>query len=1533
MKKLLAICLSVLLICAAMPFAFATASEEPTIVVSDAEGKAGETVSVTVSMKNNPGITSTKVKVHYDTNALELLAKPDGYAMGDFSASGYSWGDTTKSPFVINWCDMINPNNTAELLATLNFKIKDDAAAGTYPLTLEYDNEGDIYNEDWDTVIFGSKDGSITVIGDEPALEIPETPEGAIYFAHFQTGDLHGWQSGCNIEVVAENDGKAMKWDASGADWANMYNYTTNVAKNTEYVLTMDVKADRNTNMNLKVLKGDWSADAFKTTFDVTTEWQTVTVPFSTNDGSFLLLSSNTKAASGATYYLDNISVVEYVAPVEPDVEEEVAGNLFVNGTFEGGNADGWKTYQGSAATTDAAKNGAYGFNAIGNGGWGGMFNQTVAVETGKSYTLSFWIKVVSNGVNIQVKDADGTKFDGSPAGWYSTSNYSEWTYVSKTFVAHADSLTFNVCGAGNNTPESAYIDSITLVKEKDPSFDGYITNGDFETGNLTGWTNLWDSCTVKFVEGYESDTALSVVMPKQWQQVRQNLIPVEANTTYRLSAYVKNAQNVSFVIKEGNDSFDLTPSEIGAFPAGEDWQKFTMEFNTGVNKNGEAVTIDSICVLIISYGENGGSVIIDNITMEKVEEPAVEPEIDVEGNLFVNGTFESGNADGWKTYQGSAATTDAAKNGAYGFNAIGNGGWGGMFNQTVAVEVGKTYTMSFWVKIVSNGVNIQVKDADGTKFDGSPAGWYSASNYSEWTYVEKTFVAHADSLTFNVCGAGNGTPESAYIDSITLVKEKDPSFDGYITNGDFEMNNLAGWINLWNNNTVEFVEGMDSDYAISITTDKSWAQVRQDGIKVEPNTDYVLTGWFKNNTNLGYCVKAGDDSGDIKSYLPSETYGDWTKVSLEFNSGDQTSICVLLMSWSDGGSAIIDNVSLAKVEKPVEPEYNEPTIVVSDAQGDAGDTVTVTVSMKKNPGIVSTKVKVGYNADALELLEYAAGDFSQSGYSWGQLTKNPFVINWCDAISADSTAELLATLTFKIKDTAIAGEYALTLTYDNDGDIYNTAWETVVFGADEGVITVVNGASEACKHEYDGACDPDCNLCGETRDVHVNLIHFDAVDAGCHYIGNIEYWFCADCEMFWADEALTQVTNSKSVIVPALGGETIHFEAIEPGCHYNGRIEYWYCAECDQFWADEALTQLTNSKNVILPATGSDKLQHVEAKDPTCLEAGNTEYWYCAECDQYWANEALTQLTNAKNVVIAPVDHNIAHIDAVEAGCHYIGNIEYWYCADCGSYWADEALTQITNSKSVIIPALGGEVIFFEAIEPACHYNGRIAYWYCAECDQFWADEALTQITNSKKVILPATGSDKLQHVEAKDPTCLEAGNTEYWYCSDCDQYWANEALTQLTNSKNVIIAPVDHNIAHIDAVEPGCHYIGNIEYWYCADCGSYWADEALTQITNSKNVLLPATGSDKLQHVEAKAPTATENGNIEYWYCAECEQFWADEALTQLTNSKNVIIAATGEPSSPSTGDTIVPVMIALLTLIASGAAVVVLKNKKHA
>lgn len=34
--------------------------------------------------------------------------------------------------------------------------------------------------------------------------------------------------------------------------------------------------------------------------------------------------------------------------------------------------------------------------------------------------------------------------------------------------------------------------------------------------------------------------------------------------------------------------------------------------------------------------------------------------------------------------------------------------------------------------------------------------------------------------------------------------------------------------------------------------------------------------------------------------------------------------------------------------------------------------------------------------------------------------------------------------------------------------------------------------------------------------------------------------------------------------------------------------------------------------------------------------------------------------------------------------------------------------------------------------------------------------------------------------HVEAKEPTCDTDGNIEYWYCSFCDKYFSDKALTQ---------------------------------------------------------------------------------------------------------------------------------------------------------
>ncbi|MCI7438088.1 MAG: exo-alpha-sialidase [Coriobacteriaceae bacterium] len=66
----------------------------------------------------------------------------------------------------------------------------------------------------------------------------------------------------------------------------------------------------------------------------------------------------------------------------------------------------------------------------------------------------------------------------------------------------------------------------------------------------------------------------------------------------------------------------------------------------------------------------------------------------------------------------------------------------------------------------------------------------------------------------------------------------------------------------------------------------------------------------------------------------------------------------------------------------------------------------------------------------------------------------------------------------------------------------------------------------------------------------------------------------------------------------------------------------------------------------------------------------------------------------------------------------------------------------------------------------------------------------------------------------------------------------------------------------------------------------------------TDVRTVTLPATGHRNVTHVAARAATATEPGNLEYWICSDCGTLYSDAALTTVTTLEAVTIPATGEP-----------------------------------
>ena len=81
-------------------------------------------------------------------------------------------------------------------------------------------------------------------------------------------------------------------------------------------------------------------------------------------------------------------------------------------------------------------------------------------------------------------------------------------------------------------------------------------------------------------------------------------------------------------------------------------------------------------------------------------------------------------------------------------------------------------------------------------------------------------------------------------------------------------------------------------------------------------------------------------------------------------------------------------------------------------------------------------------------------------------------------------------------------------------------------------------------------------------------------------------------------------------------------------------------------------------------------------------------------------------------------------------------------------------------------------------------------------------------------------------------------------------------------------------------------------------------------------------------LQHISAKAATKTTTGNIEYWYCEDCGKYFADAAATkEIKQADTVTAKLSGAAKSPQTGGDSGVVTVLLL----SGGAFICLVSRR--
>lgn len=135
----------------------------------------------------------------------------------------------------------------------------------------------------------------------------------------------------------------------------------------------------------------------------------------------------------------------------------------------------------------------------------------------------------------------------------------------------------------------------------------------------------------------------------------------------------------------------------------------------------------------------------------------------------------------------------------------------------------------------------------------------------------------------------------------------------------------------------------------------------------------------------------------------------------------------------------------------------------IGSADAVVGETVTIPVSITKNPGIISLKLAVNYDAAVLELVSVEGGDFGSTegevpGLSFGPMESNPFMINWIDPLSQTNNVDIgtIAYLTFKVKEDAAEGSTDLSITF-NPNDVFDFGSENVEFTTVDGAINVTS--------------------------------------------------------------------------------------------------------------------------------------------------------------------------------------------------------------------------------------------------------------------------------------------------------------------------------------------------------------------------------------------------------------------------------------------------------------------------------------------
>ena len=183
------------------------------------------------------------------------------------------------------------------------------------------------------------------------------------------------------------------------------------------------------------------------------------------------------------------------------------------------------------------------------------------------------------------------------------------------------------------------------------------------------------------------------------------------------------------------------------------------------------------------------------------------------------------------------------------------------------------------------------------------------------------------------------------------------------------------------------------------------------------------------------------------------------------------------------------------------------------------------------------------------------------------------------------------------------------------------------------------------------------------------------------------------------------------------------------------------------------------------------------------------------------------------------------------------------------------------------------GETEIRNRTEASCTEKGYSGDTYCLGCD--------TKIADGTEI--DVLGHDS-ETVAAKAATCREAGNISYWHCKTCDTYFSNKECTEEITQEDTLIPATGHReIEAISAKEATCTGTGNPPYWHCKTCDTYFSNKECTEEITQEDTLISATGHEKAEITGAKEASCTAEGYTGDKICTICKEVIEKGTITK--------------------------------------------------